>query len=298
MNTYKSSIRSIVLVLLFGMISQVPAALVWYSEFETYDTSGGSVPLTTNATGDNDTFSNTATSSIDSPQFLVTNTGVPDFMSGNALQVTGTSIEGSSFSFNLRQFNLPDIGTTGVMIISFDMLRATTTNTAQSLNAQARINGTTSSGNQVSIANTAHTQTYRVTIVINRSGETVALPYGLGSLANEALTIYRYDGTNAVITSSSSGTIASTVAGFTTGLSSGNTTGGLNVNFWFDNFGVWDSLSDTVLDTSVLELAPGTIPTIPEPSTASTLLVTLTGVFVAWRKRSRSANTIEKPRVG
>lgn len=266
--------------LLFGMGHQASAALIWQADFESYSTISGPVALIVNPSGDNNTFTNTSISRIDSPLFQVADTSVPAFMSGNALHVQGTtdSASGTS-SFYLYQNALPVIGDTGVMVLSYDLLRSTGS-TLGTLNARLvnEAGGTTSS-ETVSLSQATP---YRITLVVNRTGGEITLPGALGLLSTGYFALYRYDGTTFTLTASSLVTASNNASGFQTGPSQSNPAAGLSVDYWFDNFGVWDSLSDTVDGVGVLELAPGVVP-VPESAITPLLILGLGGILALRR---------------
>lgn len=264
------------LVPLFISMDRSDAALIWSADFESYDTSEGPVAVTFNTSGADDTFRNVSTPlNISNPIYEVRGTGVPEFMGGNALYLAGTGSGGNgTLALRINQSSLP--ATTTVYVVSYDELMV---GDSYNLSNQAR-EGSSSAGSASSLGGI--TSPLRVTFVMNLTGSDITLPGSMGTLASGFAITYRYDGTTFVAANATSIT-KPTLTGFEAGFTKGTTTG--SYAGWFDNFGVWDSITDTVAGVNVLELAPGMNP-IPEPSTAAMLLGV--GAF-AWLIRSKKA---------
>lgn len=272
-----------------------PAALVWEAGFSSYDTSGGAVALTTNSTGDDDTFTEITVSQTGAHTFTanVSDTSVPSLMTGNALKLTLTNTSGASESnttIRLLQYNLPSLGTSGVYVLSYDIAQAAGSTNISSVNGDARTNtGSRNGSGSASSFMSALSQgtTLRYTLVINRSGAAITLPGTLGTVAADAAVAYLYDGSTYSATATITGITSTSITGFATGDNrSGSIAAGGNLTAWYDNFGVWDSASDTLNGTSVLSLTPGTV--VPEPSTVALLAAGLGGGVLAALRRRRA----------
>lgn len=263
------SIITLALMLSFFLAAHhTQAALIWSADFSSYDTSGGPVAPTLNTTGDNDTFSSSGTpSGLTNTVLEVRSTGVPSFMDGNALYQAGTADGTGTASARLYQSALNSMGSTGVFVVSFDLARVSS---SFSIANEARTSSGRS-GSTVYVANTPM-DPLRVTLVINRTGSDITLPGTMGNLATNSLVSYRYDGLNFSGAVFSTGNVtSSSITGFATGMSLSSPSLGTVLATWYDNFGVWDSITDTVAGVNVLSLAPGMV-VIPEPSTAALLL--------------------------
>lgn len=263
---------ALALVPFFASMDRSDAALIWSADFESYDTSEGAVPVTFNASGEDDTFRNVFTQNISDLVTDVRGTGVPDFMSGNALYISGNGT-GGSLTARINQSLLPLI--TSVYVVSYDELMV---GNSYTLSNQARA-GNSSAGSASGL--NGITSPLRVTFVMNLTGSDITLPGSMGTLASGYAITYRYDGTT--FTAGTAQAIATGVTGFEAGFTKSSATG--SYAGWFDNFGVWDSLTDTVAGVNVLELAPGMNP-IPEPSAAALLLG---AGAIAWMVRSRKS---------
>lgn len=262
------------LVPLFISMDRSDAALIWSADFESYDTSSGPSAVTFNTSGEDDTFRNVTVASISGSLFEVRGTGVPAFMAGNALYISGNGT-GSSLTARINQSSLPAI--TDLYILSYDELMV---GDSYNIGNIARA-GTDNVGNASSLGGI--TSPIRVTFVMNLSGASITLPGTMGTLASGFAITYRYDGSTFAAASSAQA-ITSGITGFGAGFTRGSATG--SYAGWFDNFGVWDSITDTVAGVNVLELAPGMNP-IPEPSTAALLLG---AGAIAWMIRSRKSH--------
>lgn len=243
------------------------AALVWRSDFESYNTAGGAIAaLVVDNTGDDDTFTLAAPSVSLAGGFsqIVSATGVPAFMSGNALYLGGIS-EAAAISFGLRQNALPLLNAGGVSVASFDIYNVSVS--VVSLIGEVRTRSGRS-GNTIYNGSTQMRTPVRVTLVVNRTGADIALPGTLGPLPTDSAALYRFDGKSYSKLAASLGNVASDGAtGFATGFSLSSSAVGSTYGLWFDNFGVWDSASDLVDGVSVLSLAPGSrVPTQPRAS--------------------------------
>lgn len=280
--------RSSRLLLCLGLASLCPvahAALIWKADFASYDTSGGAVALTVNTTGDDDTFTAAIpNANLSSPAQRISDTGAPAFMSGNALFIGGTSTA-ANISFALQQNAIASVGSSGVLIASFDLYN--TSASIVSITAEART-GTGRSGSTTFSSNTPTAAALRVTIVINKTGSSIMLPGSLGSLATDSIAIYRFDGTAYSGYAATSG-VGNTVTGFATGLSLGSSTVGASYGLWLDNFGAWNAVTDSVDGVSVLALAPGASASpVPEPARAASAVgVAALGAVVLRRKPLR-----------
>ena len=263
----------------------VEADVVWSADFESYDTSGGSVPVTFNSSGDSDTFSGISTNSnMSITANDVSSTGVPSFMSGNALFVEGTTTAAGLGNYRLSQSALPGVGSPGTYVVSYDFYN--TGASYLSLLAEANID-TGRAGNTLYL-NNGLKEALRVTIVINNTDSTVALPARLAetTLAANSMVAYTYDGTTFNTEKFSDGNItSSSISGFSIGASRRDFVEGDTPSIWLDNLAVWNSVTDTVNGTSILELAPGTV--IPEVSSSAMLLGLLAvPLVILWHRRS------------
>lgn len=240
-------------LLLVSLVPQAKADLVWNATFDAYDTSGGPVEAVVNASGSNDTFRNLTTSGVSGATFEIVGSGVPDFMAGNALFIEAPGTGSQGVTARINQSSLASLEADGVYIVSYDLLKES--RDSFSANAVAR-SGNNNAGSASAVFNTS-TEPLRVTFVINRTSEPITLPGELGNLPpNHAIT-YLNDGTK--FTSGAAVDLGEDpVTGFGAGISAN--AGNKTFAGWFDNFGVWDSLSDTVKGVSVLELDPGAAP--------------------------------------
>ncbi len=240
-------------LLLVSLAPQARADLVWNATFDAYDTSGGPVEAVVNASGSNDTFRNLTTSGVSGATFEIVGSGVPDFMTGNALFIEAPGTGAPGVTARINQSALASLEADGVYIVSYDLLKES--RDSFSANTVAR-SGNNNAGSASAVFNTS-TEPLRVTFVVNRTADPITLPGDLGDLpANHAVT-YLNTGTKFT----SGGTVDlgdEPVTGFGAGISANS--GDKTYSGWFDNFGVWNSLSDTVKGVSVLELAPGTVP--------------------------------------
>lgn len=270
-------VGALTLVPFFASMDRSDAALIWSADFESYDTSSGPSAVTFNTSGEDDTFRNTYTQNISDSTFEVSGTGVPEFMGGNALYISGngTGVIGT-LTARINQSMLSQI-TSGVYVVSYDELMV---GDGYTMSNQARA-GNSSAGSASGLTGT--TSPLRVTFVMNLTGGDITLPGSMTALATGFAITYRYDGTT-FLAASSAQAIATGITGFEAGFTKSNATG--SYAGWFDNFGVWDSLTDTVAGVNVLELAPGMNP-IPEPSTAALLLG---AGAIAWMIRSRKSH--------
>lgn len=264
---------ALALVPFFASMDRSDAALIWSADFESYDTSSGPAAVTFNTSGEDDTFRNTTVANISGSLFEVRGTGVPAFMAGNALYISGNGT-GSNLTARINQSSLPAI--TDLYILSYDELMA---GGSYNIGNIARA-GTENVGNASSLGGI--TSPIRVTFVMNLTGSDITLPGAMGTLASGFAITYRYDGSTFVAATGAQA-ITSGITGFGAGFTRGTATG--SFAGWFDNFGVWDSLTDTVAGVNVLELAPGMNP-IPEPSAAALLLG---AGAIAWMVRSRKS---------
>ncbi|MDR1281980.1 MAG: PEP-CTERM sorting domain-containing protein [Opitutaceae bacterium] len=263
---------------LFAVLLSVPAqaALVWQADFESYNISEGAAALTIASTGANDTFTGAAPNAqLGSGIGEVRKIGVPSFMSGNALYIGGTSPAADAtprnISFTLQQSAIASVGSSGVLVASFDVWNVSPNGV--NTTGEARVGGSGRSGSTLTSSSTTVETAFRFTIVINRTGSSIDLPGGLAPLATNSAAIYRFDGSSYERLNVSSGNVSSTgITGFATGFSLSSPSAGVTYGLYFDNFGAWDSLMDRVNGTSILSLAPGTVlSTVPEPSVAALL---------------------------
>lgn len=246
----------ITLLSLFLPASQIRADLLWAADFSSYDTQAGPAELLFEATGRQDTFTSETSTNLDDPTLRVRSDEVPPFMSGNALFQSGTGTnESGTVSSRLFQSSLLPVGSTGVRIISFDLARVSVT--SPSLANEARTSAGRS-GDTVYLSGLP-LDSLRVTIVINRSGSDILLPGGLGSVGNNSLVSYTYNGSDfSAPVSSNDNLTSSDITGFATGISLRNLHQGREIAVWYDNFGLWDDITDSINGQSVLSLPPGT----------------------------------------
>lgn len=244
------------------LVSMLPlrAELVWHANFESYDTKAGAVPLKVAATLANDSFTGITTSSATLTTYsceIVRGT------TGNALSLA-TTTNGAAGTATVRviQSALPNIESTGILIVSFDLTRSG--KNGFSLATEARAERMRSGkGLYLPVARTVN-GVQRVTIVINSNNAPLALPASLGELPAKSMAAYFYDGTAYTgLLLSKADIVTLPLAGFCTGLSKNNPDAGTALNGLLDNFGAWTSLTDTLNGTSVLSLPPGTVVTAP-----------------------------------
>lgn len=279
------------------LAASAKADLVWSSDFSSYDTGGGAVNLVTNATGDDDTFTSVQVSQSGANTFsaqVVGGASVPSVLTGNALRFSMVNTSGGALSnttTRLLQYSLGSLGTSGVYIVSYDLISDAGGTGISSVNGNARTTSGSNAGAANSSFQTGSLSTgARYTMVINRTGTDIVLPGALGTLATNSTASYLYNGTAFAGLDIEAGTVTSTsITGFASGANrSGTISAGGNLTVWYDNFGVWSSASDLVDGVSVLSLAPGTlVSAIPEPSAVSLLMGAATLGAVALRRNRR-----------
>ncbi len=234
------------------------ASLIWKADFSTY-TAGQNI--TGNTTGDDNTFSGIVNAGGTQKAYDASGLGV-GMDDGLSMRIGGVS--GQNVTISQKA-----LGAMPLMITSFDFyspdislkLSAFRTNPPSSAALfTATDTGTSLDGKLV-----------RATMVVNRSGSSITLPGSLGAVATDKYAVYyQYGGTYTLIGSSAAAT--ANPIGF-------QAVNAFDVNSYalYDNIGVWDSATDTVGTTSVLQLSPGSV--IPEPATIGMLglgaLVTL-----------------------
>ncbi|MCF7837337.1 MAG: PEP-CTERM sorting domain-containing protein [Candidatus Marinimicrobia bacterium] len=128
------------------------------------------------------------------------------------------------------------------------------------------------------------TNRVRITVVMNQSGGGIALPGSLGTLNANTLGMYfrKADGSYGATLSTQAINADKTAAGF--GIQ--QTVYTLESSAYFDNFGAWDSVGDTVGSTGVLELGFGAV--IPEPTTLLLLGLGSLGLWIRRQMRARA----------
>jgi hypothetical protein len=271
------------------------ATLVWSADFESYNTTGGPVTATVNSTGDDDTFSDVdATASLEgSLVYQVQGTGLPSGMTGNALRLSITNTTGagiSGTSMRLFQYNQASLGSSGAFVLSYDIFQAGGSAGISSVSGFASTSSGSRSGSGTNASFTADmsAMVVRYTMVINRTGASITLPGSLGTLATDSTASYFYNGTTYGGLNVQSGVTSNSITGFSAG---DNRSGTLNNNAtlaaFYDNMGLWNSVTDTVNGVSVLSLAPGAA--VPEPG--SLTLVLLAWPLLAHRRRSARAKS-------
>ncbi len=269
------------------------AALIWQADFESYNTTAGAAALTINTTGSNDTFTSTVPNSrIEEATTEVRKTGVPSFMSGNALYISGKCKEADTTSLALQQSAITSLapGSSGMLVVSFDGYN-TSASTVNTL-GEARTETGGRAGSSMYASSTTSNTAFRFTIIVNRTGTAITLPASLGQLNTNSAAIYRFDGTNYDKLNVSDGNLgaSTTVVGFAAGFSLKGVVGS-TYGMWLDNFGAWNSLTDTVNGTNILSLAPGALSSpIPEPSTVALLagIAVLLGAVATRKLRTRA----------
>lgn len=245
------------------------AALVWSADFESYDTSGGATALTINSTGNNDTFSSIHLKQVGANTFSqkVSATSALSAMSGNALQVkminTSDSDEVKTY-IRLAQHNLPSLNGNGVYVLSCDISNEGAVKISSMSGYAASSDGDSAGSSSSSYDRTLNGgSTVRYTLVINQSGEDITLPAELGTLNPGKSAAYIFDGTRFCGLGISTGVTRFDITGFSAGHNRSKTIfSGAALTVWYDNFGVWNSASDTVNGTCILELAPGVPPAL------------------------------------
>jgi hypothetical protein len=233
------------------------ADLVWYANFESYDTKAGAADLKISPTGEADSFTEVTIT----PDTL-TDAGhqVVAGETGNALALRGTGT-GKAGTAAIR-LNQSALSVPGVLVISFDLTRGG--KNGYSLSVEAR-SGASRSGKAVSLPVAKSVNgVRRAFIIINTSGAAIPLPEGLGELPDSSMATYLYDG--AVYSEplfSKEDVRAQPVAGFFAGPSRFNLDAGLTLDAVLDNFGAWTSVTDSVDGVNVLSLKPGTVVSKP-----------------------------------
>lgn len=252
----------LLICLLSATASTLPlrADLIWYANFESYETKSGTAPLRISTTGEADTFSGTTATA----ETLTTSVGqVVPGATGNALSLaaTGNGSAGTA-AIRVNQSALGKIPENGVLVVSFDLTRSGKNGFSLANEARAAKGR---SGKAVYLPVPAtFTAPQRVVIVVNQSGSPVALPGGLGELPNKSMASYFYDGaafSGLLLTSGDVLTLP--ITGFATGLSKSKLDAGVTLTALLDNFGAWTSVSDTLNSVSVLSLPPGTVVSKP-----------------------------------
>ena len=244
------------------LLSTLPlrADLIWYANFESYEAKSGTAPLRVNTTGEADTFSGTTATA----ETLTTSScEVVPGATGNALSLTATG-NGSAGTAALRvnQSALGNVPDGGMLVVSFDMTRAGKNGFSLANEARAA-KGRSGKAVYLPIAGTLNAP-LRVVMVINHSGNPVALPGSLGDLPNKSMASYLYDGAEySGLLLSSGDVLTLPITGFATGPSKSKLSAGTTLTALLDNFGAWTSISDTLTGTSVLSLPPGTVVSKP-----------------------------------
>lgn len=240
--------------------SAVPPGFVWGADFESYDTSSGAVDVAIDATGDYDTFSSKSSSTGTGLTFTtqVTNSSV---LSGNALKLTFANNSGANVSATftrIGQYNLPCLGTSGALVLSYDVVRTGSNGISGSRSYPATDTGATS-GNNNTTTTGAGTTPLRYTLVLNQTGVPITLPGTMGTLSSNCTAGYYYDGASYTGLAVATGASSSSLSGFVTGTYRSNSlASGSSVTVWCDNMSLWNSLSATANGVSVLSLPPGT----------------------------------------
>lgn len=285
-----SHIRFLICLAL-GTLLTLPtqAALIWQADFSSYDTSGGAVTVTTNATGDDDTFngvSSTTGTGLTFASVVTSSTAIPA-LTGNALKLSLTNTSGASgFSNNtmmVSQYSQASLGGSGILILSYDVYAGN----AFYNRSYADTTGGARSGSANTTSATFPANTLeRYTFVINQTGSTITLGDGVTTLANNMAASYLYDGTTYFGFYTTTATSTS-LSGFDTGTFKTNSiVNNGTISVYIDNMGMWNSLTDTAGGTSVLSLAPG-MALVPEPSTTALFILAGTAMLVL-RRRAQS----------
>ncbi len=235
------------------------ATLVYKAGFNTY-TNGQTI--TANTTGDDNTFSGIVNAGGTQKAYDASGLGV-GMDDGLSMRIGGAA--------NTVTISQKALGAMPLMITSFDFY-------SPDISLKFSAHRTNSAGSPLALFTATDTGTsldgklIRATMVVNRSsGSSITLPGSLGTLAtNKYAVYYQYGGTYTLI-----GSIASVSANYDPiGFQMVNTfTAASEYTSYalYDNIGVWDSATDTVGTTSVLQLSPGSV--IPEPATIGLLTV-------------------------
>lgn len=249
----------------------VNAGLVWQADFESY--SAGS-DVTINATGDDDTFTSWIGSSSSLDQQLTavdaSSYGLIDGLSG---KLTSGNSYTSDKSVRLHQDAIGNYGTGDALVLSFDRVRSADSHWSNLGMWFSDSDGVRLGGTGLSFSDAAFfgaTKVGRVTMVLNLTGASIALPGSLGSLASGYYAVFGKDNYNGSYVGLVTKAITETsgIAGFT--LDHIITGGEAVPNYQFlDNMFVADSVNDEVGGINVLELDFGTV--VPEPATIGML---------------------------
>lgn len=237
------------------------AELIWSARFDQAEAGKETKPAV-NDSGENETFATIkAEGDATLAVMAVKNDATrPAFMTGGALYVEARNqTQGvAPGAFQLVP-TLKGKTDTGVLVLSFDWLRPA--GNGYSLSARTRTASGTRSGKVLYLPGTPDNTPLRVTVVLNKSGASLALPGELGQLPADSLAVYRYDGTSFTGIVSAQPDVANpAITALVAGASISKLPAGAALAAWMDNLAVWNSPADAVAGTNVLRLAPGTVP--------------------------------------
>lgn len=257
---------------LLGASVSTEASLIYSADFSGYTV--GATP-TINNTGDDNTFTQLTDSGVGG-SFTVQAAASP--YASNYVQLARASGESTAFN-RFAQSRITDMSLTGqtsMFVVSFDYNRTS----AGSANLQVTLTDSGNSGigaSNLTLDNPAVSENLRrATYVYNGTGADIPLPGTMGNLASGSAALYSYNGTTFTLDSTVVVGGSGNIGGFAirTNLNAGRASN-------FDNFGVWDSFSDSFGGVNVLQLAPGTV--VPEPTVASAVAL---GLFCLGATRS------------
>lgn len=261
-------------VLATGALRHGEAALLYYADFENY-LPGQSV-VTNNSTGASNTFSFlTAGASL-------TVGGAEDPFSSNHATMSADSIASSSVALRRSGMNF---GSGDVRVLSFDLANSTGSTFSFVGNflgtGNTSITGGWGNGSASLSISASDTSLYRVSLVYNNSGGTIALPGELGSLNSGGCAFYyTTDGITFTLVGFNAAALSANGVAFSLNWSAASN----GESQMIDNMGFWSSAEDTVNGTSVLALAPGS--PVPEPAAVG-LAALATAILAGVRAKRR-----------
>lgn len=246
-----------------GVNSVATGAVLWTADFEKY-TEGDSI-TTDNAAGDDNTFS----SVLDPAGLNLDFTAVSGsgLNTGLAARLGAKDWAGSgSTNMQVRQTKLGALGDGSVLVVSFDRYKPADVAPVNLIVDLLDSSNVRILDSNINLGGNAGNDRVRVTLVMNQSGQPIALPGALGQLADNTAGAYirKSDSTYASLVTKEIGD-DKVAAGFAVqqGFAS------VDQYTYLDNFVVTDSITDNVGGTNILELSVGT--PIPEPASASAL---------------------------
>ncbi len=260
-NSIKRLVLSCVLILSVECTFPARAALVWWADFGSYSV-GSDVTL--DASGNADTFTSfTGSSSLLSPEFKAVDGSSNGLTSGLSGKFTSSTATTTAKQIWVNQADLGSYSAGSVFVLGFDMVRPGTTPFSNVLVAPAASDGVRATAGFLSLLDNAFsgsTKKGRVTLVANLTGGNITLPGTLGTLADGMVAAYGKDvASGEYVGYVTTELTSSSVAGFIIDQPI-NAVTGAGMYHLYDNFGVWDSVTDKVNNVNVLELDFGTLP--------------------------------------